>query len=201
MNYLYAENISKSFGDKELFRDITISINKGQRIALVAKNGFGKTSLLHIIAGLEPPDNGSVLLRKDLTVGFLEQEALLDEDKTIIETIFDADNAVVKAVKFYELCLAENADPKKIQEAMEQMDLLQAWDFESKAQQILSKLSVGEVNRKISTLSGGQKKRVGLASVLLHEPEFLILDEPTNHLDLDMIEWLEEYLKKNYDTL
>ncbi|HUM45729.1 MAG TPA: ABC-F family ATP-binding cassette domain-containing protein [Chitinophagales bacterium] len=201
MNYLYAENISKSFGDKELFRDITISINKGQRIALVAKNGFGKTSLLHIIAGLEPPDNGSVLLRKDLTVGFLEQEALLDENKTIIETIFDADNAVVKAVKFYELCLEENADSKKMQEAMEQMDLLQAWDFESKAQQILSKLSVGEVNRKIGTLSGGQKKRVGLASVLLHEPEFLILDEPTNHLDLDMIEWLEEYLKKNYDTL
>ncbi|MEO6168029.1 MAG: ABC-F family ATP-binding cassette domain-containing protein, partial [Chitinophagales bacterium] len=158
-------------------------------------------SLLHIIAGLEPPDNGSVLLRKDLTVGFLEQEALLDENKTIIETIFDSDNAVVKAVKFYELCLEENADSKKMQQAMEQMDLLHAWDFESKAQQILSKLSVGEVNRKIGTLSGGQKKRVGLASVLLHEPEFLILDEPTNHLDLDMIEWLEEYLKKNYDTL
>ncbi|MBK9732263.1 MAG: ABC-F family ATP-binding cassette domain-containing protein [Chitinophagaceae bacterium] len=201
MNYLFAENIAKSFGDKELFRDITISINKGQRIALVAKNGFGKTSLLHIIAGIEPPDSGSVLLRKDLTVGFLEQEALLDDNKTIIETIFDSDNPVVTAVKIYEQCLLENADSKKMQDAMEQMDLLQAWDFESKAQQILTKLSVGEVNRKIGTLSGGQKKRVGLASVLLHEPEFLILDEPTNHLDLDMIEWLEEFLKKNYDTL
>lgn len=201
MNYLYAENIAKSFGDKELFRDITLSINKGQRIALVAKNGFGKTSLLHIITGQETPDSGSVLLRKDLTVGFLEQEALLNDDLTIIETIFDSENPVVKAVKFYELCLEEDADSKKMQEAMEQMDVLNAWDFESKAKQILTKLSVGEVNRKIGTLSGGQKKRVGLASVLLHEPEFLILDEPTNHLDLDMIEWLEEYLKKNYDTL
>lgn len=201
MNYLYAENIAKSFGDKELFRDITLSINKGQRIALVAKNGFGKTSLLHIITGQETPDAGSVLLRKDLTVGFLEQEALLHDDLTIIETIFDSENPVVKAVKHYELCLEENADSKKMQEAMEQMDLLNAWDFESKAKQILTKLSVGEVNRKIGTLSGGQKKRVGLAGILLHEPEFLILDEPTNHLDLDMIEWLEEYLKKNYDTL
>lgn len=201
MNYLYAENISKSFGDKELFRDITVSINKGQRIALVAKNGFGKTSLLHIIAGIEPPDSGNVLLRKDLTIGFLEQEARTDESKTIIETIFDSDNPVVTAVKQYEQCLLENDHSKKMQEALEQMDLLQAWDFESKARQILTKLDVGEVNRKIGTLSGGQKKRVGLASVLLHEPEFLILDEPTNHLDLDMIEWLEEYLKKNYDTL
>ncbi len=201
MNYLYAENIAKSFGEKELFSDITISINKGQRIALVAKNGYGKTSLLHIIAGLEPPDAGSVLLRKNLQVGFLEQEALLDDNKSIIETIFDADNPVVKAVREYEQCILENADASKMQAAMEQMDLLQAWDFESKAQQILGKLSVGEVSRKIGTLSGGQKKRVGLASVLLHEPEFLILDEPTNHLDLDMIEWLEEFLKKNYDTI
>lgn len=201
MNYFYAENITKSFGDKELFRDVTLSINKGQRIALVAKNGFGKTSLLHIIAGLEPPDAGTVLLRKDLSVGFLEQEALLDDNKSIIETIFESVNPVVKAVKLYEQCILENADSSKMQAAMEQMDMLQAWDFESKAQQILSKLNVGEVNRKIGSLSGGQKKRVGLASVLLHEPEFLVLDEPTNHLDLDMIEWLEEFLRKNYDTL
>lgn len=201
MNYLYAENIAKSFGDKELFRDVTLSINKGQRIALVAKNGFGKTSLLHIIAGFEPPDAGSVLLRKDLSIGVLEQEAQLDDHQSIIETIFDSDNPVVKAVKLYEQCIMENADPSKMQAAMEQMDQLQAWDFESKARQILSKLNVGEVSRKIGSLSGGQKKRVGLASVLLHEPEFLVLDEPTNHLDLDMIEWLEEFLKKNYDTL
>lgn len=200
MNYLYAENISKSFGDKELFRDVTLSINKGQRLALVAKNGFGKTSLLRIIKGVDTPDAGSVILRKDLTVGFLEQDILPDENLTIIETLFDSDNLLVKAVKHYEQCLSEHADTTKMQEAIEQMDLLQAWDFESKAKQILTRLKVGEISRSIRTLSGGQKKRVGLASVLLHEPEFLILDEPTNHLDLDMIEWLEEYLKKNYDT-
>jgi len=201
MNYLYADSISKSFGDKELFSDVTLSINKGQRISLVAKNGLGKTSLLRIITGQESPDSGPVLLRKDLNIGFLEQETLLAEEKTIMETIFDSENPVVKAVKFYEECLASDTDNWKMQQAIDQMDLLHAWDFESKARQILTKLNVGEVTLRIGTLSGGQRKRVALASVLLHEPDFLILDEPTNHLDLDMIEWLEEYLKKNYDTL
>jgi ATP-binding cassette subfamily F protein uup len=201
MNYLYAENISKSFGDKELFRDITLSINKGQRISLVAKNGFGKTSILKIITGEDSPDSGSVLLRKEMTIGFLEQDAFLNENMTVIETIFDTDNPVVNAVKQYESCIAENADSEKTQQAMEKMDLLNAWDFESKAHQILTRLNVGQINRQISTLSGGQQKRVSLARVLLHQPDFLILDEPTNHLDLDMIEWLEDYLKKNYDTM
>jgi ATP-binding cassette subfamily F protein uup len=201
MNYLYAENISKSYGDKELFRDITLSINKGQRISLVAKNGFGKTSILKIVTGDETPDSGSVLLRKEMTIGFLEQDAFLNENMTVIETIFDTDNPVVNAVKEYESCIAENADSEKTQKAMEKMDLLNAWDFESKAHQILSRLNVGQINRQISTLSGGQQKRVSLARVLLHQPDFLILDEPTNHLDLDMIEWLEDYLKKNYDTM
>ncbi|MBA3648444.1 MAG: ABC-F family ATP-binding cassette domain-containing protein [Chitinophagales bacterium] len=201
MNYLFAENISRSFADKKLFSGLTISINKGQKIGLIAKNGLGKTSLLRILTGEEKPETGSVLLRKNLRLGFLEQEPALREDQTVLENIFDTDHPVINAVKLYEFCLDNNSQGPEMQHALELMDEHDAWNFEAKAKEILSRLDIHAYSSLVKTLSGGQRKRVALARLLLHEPEFLILDEPTNHLDLTMIEWLEHFLDKNCNTL
>lgn len=196
MNYLTLENISKTYGEKVLFEDISLQISKGQKVALVAKNGTGKTTLLKVLAGIEPPEgeNHTVQMARDIRIGFLEQDPVFLDSHTVMEAVFDTDNPMIQAIKNYEEALLFPDREEALQSAMSQMDDLKAWDFEAKIKEILSKLNV-LLNQEIGTLSGGQKKRLSLAKILIEEPEFLILDEPTNHLDLDMIEWLETYLQ------
>ncbi|HHH49523.1 MAG TPA: ABC transporter ATP-binding protein [Saprospiraceae bacterium] len=196
MNYLTLENVSKSFGDKLLFKNINLTIAKGQKIALVAKNGTGKTTLLKVVAGTEPGEgeNHKVFLNKNIKIGFLHQEPQFDQGSTVIEAIFDSNNKMIQAIKKYEKALLLPDREDDLQKAMTLMDDLKAWDFESKIKEVLSKLNI-LLDQQVSTLSGGQKKRLALAKILIEEPEFLILDEPTNHLDLEMIEWLEKYLQ------
>ncbi|WP_405207748.1 ABC-F family ATP-binding cassette domain-containing protein [Aquimarina sp. LLG6339-5] len=201
MNYVSVENIAKSFGERILFQNISFGINEGQKIGFIAKNGTGKTSLLNIVAGDEEPDNGQVVYRKNLKVAFLPQEPNLDPNLTIEQTIFAADNDTLRVINTYEKALQNPDDTEAYQKAFEQMDALNAWDFETQYKQILFKLKLENLNQKVSLLSGGQKKRLALANILLSKPELLYLDEPTNHLDLEMIEWLEEYFAKENFTL
>ncbi|WP_299314163.1 ABC-F family ATP-binding cassette domain-containing protein [uncultured Aquimarina sp.] len=201
MNYVSVENIAKSFGERILFKNISFGINEGQKVGFVAKNGTGKTSLLNIIAGDEEPDEGQVVYRKNLKVAFLPQEPNLNPDLTIEQTIFAADNEILRVINSYEKALENPDDAEAYQKAFEQMDALNAWDFETQYKQILFKLKLENLDQKVSKLSGGQKKRLALANILLSKPELLYLDEPTNHLDLEMIEWLEEYFAKENFTL
>ena len=200
ISYLQVEQLGKSFGDLTLFEDLSFGIAKGQKTALIAKNGKGKTTLLNILAGKDTPDSGEVIYRNDIQVGYLSQEPLMDAQSTIRDYVFHSSDEIMKAVRRYEEALVSNHE-KELGESIEQMDRLKAWDYEVKVKQILTRLNVGDFNRKIGTLSGGEKKRLALAQVLIHEPDFLVLDEPTNHLDLNMIEWLEEHLKNNPFTL
>ncbi len=193
MNYLSVENIAKSFGERVLFENISFGINKDQKIAFVAKNGTGKTTLLNIIAGEETPDTGKIIFRKDLKIAYLSQNEKLDESLTIEQTIFNSDNEILKIIEQYENALKNPNDTKTYQIAFELMDQNHAWDFETQYKQILYKLKLTDLNKKVSSLSGGQKKRLSLAIILLNKPDLFILDEPTNHLDLEMIEWLEYY--------
>lgn len=201
MNYLSVENVAKSFGERVLFENISFGINKDQKIGFVAKNGAGKTSLLHIIAGLDKSDTGQVVSRKGITISFLPQEPNLNPSLTIEETIFASDNSTLKTIQEYEKALLNMEDQEAYQKAFEAMDAAQAWDFETQYKQILFKLRLDDLDRKVEMLSGGQKKRLALAVLLLSKPDLVILDEPTNHLDLEMIEWLEEYFKKEKLTL
>lgn len=201
MNYLSVENLSKSFGERVLFENISFGINKGQKVALVAKNGTGKTSLLKILTGKDGSNGGEVVFHKDVQVGFLDQDPHFGNAETIIEAVLNSDNPVIQAIKIYEEALQDPNNAGKMEEGLTQMDTHKAWDYELKIKQILSKLRVDDLEKRIDTLSGGQKKRVALAKVLIDEPDFLILDEPTNHLDLDMIEWLENYLSTAQLTL
>ena len=201
VNYLSVENIAKSFGELQLFSNISFGINEGQKVGFVAKNGTGKTTLLHILAGTEAPDDGRVVYRKDITSAFLAQEPDLDPKLTVEETIFAADNETLKVIGRYEKALENPDDAEAYQRAFEEMDMLQAWDFETQYKQILFKLKLEELDKLVGELSGGQKKRLALANMLLHKPDFIIMDEPTNHLDLDMIEWLEEYFRKENFTI
>ena len=201
MNYVSVENIAKSFGERVLFKDISFGINEGQKIGFVAKNGTGKTSLLNIIVGDEEPDEGLVVFRKNLKVAFLPQEPNLNPELTVEQTIFDSDNEILNIISAYEKALQNPEDAEAYQKAFEQMDAKNAWDFETQYKQILFKLKLEDLNKKVKDLSGGQKKRLALANILLSKPELLFLDEPTNHLDLEMIEWLEEYFAKENFTL
>ena len=201
MNYLSVENLSKSFGERVLFEDISFGISKGQKVALVAKNGTGKTSLLKILTHKDQADQGTFAYQKDVRVGFLDQNPDFGTAPTIIDAVLNSPSPVIQAIKLYEEALQDPNNADKMEEALQQMDAHKAWDYELKIKQILSKLRVGELEKQIDTLSGGQKKRVALAKVLIDEPDFLILDEPTNHLDLDMIEWLENYLSGSQLTL
>ncbi|MBZ9628770.1 ABC-F family ATP-binding cassette domain-containing protein [Psychroflexus sp. CAK1W] len=201
MNYLSVEEVSKSYGTLELFENLSFGISQGQKIALIAKNGTGKTTLLDIISGKEAPDNGQVVYRKGVKIGFLPQEPDLEPTFSVEETILSSDNEILSIINAYEKALQNPDDAEAYQKAFDQMEAKQAWDFETTYRQILSKLKLDDLSKKVSDLSGGQKKRLALANLLLGKPDLLILDEPTNHLDLEMIEWLEEFLKSENLTL
>ena len=203
MNYLTLENVTKSYGPKVLFQNISLFINKGDRIALVAKNGTGKTTLMRVLAGTEGSEGeqSKIIISKEIRTGFLMQEPELNDDLTAIEAVFESQNPQLQAIKNYEKALLDN-DPDEIQNTLEVLDELQAWDFEAKIHDIFSKLKVDTfLNQTVKTLSGGQRKRLALAKMLIDDHDFLILDEPTNHLDLDMIEWLEGYLTQTTLTI
>jgi ATP-binding cassette subfamily F protein uup len=201
MNLLTVENISKSYGELVLFSNISFGINKDQKIALIAKNGSGKTSILNIMSGKDASETGQVTVRKDTKVAFLEQEPNLNPNLTIEETIFTTDNEILKVIAAYEKAMENPEDTNRYQKAFEAMERHSAWDFETQYKQILFKLQLTKLDAKVNTLSGGQKKRLALANVLLNKPDLLIMDEPTNHLDLEMIEWLEAYFSKENITL
>ena len=201
VNYLSVENISKSFGERVLFENLSFGINKDQKIALVAKNGTGKTTLLNIVAGIDEPDTGNVVSRNGLKIAYLSQKDALDTALTIEETILAAENETLRIIAQYEHALENPNDAEAYQKAFELMELHQAWDYETTYKQILFKLGLSDIHQLIKNLSGGQKKRLALAIALLNQPDLLILDEPTNHLDLEMIEWLEKYLHKENMTL
>lgn len=201
MNLLTVENISKSFGELVLFENLSFGVNKDQKIAFIAKNGTGKTSILKMLSGEDTPDTGQISYRKGVRVSFLEQEPDLNPNLTIEETIFASDNEILKVISAYEKALENPEDQEAYQVAFEAMEHLQAWDFETQYKQILFKLKLEDFSVKVGLLSGGQKKRLALANALINKPELLILDEPTNHLDLEMIEWLEQYFAKENMTL
>jgi len=205
MHYVSAEGITKSFGAEPLFENISFHISEGDKISLVARNGFGKSTLLKILAGKETVDEGEVWINKDVTVALFEQEPRFEENKTILENIFHIEHPVMGAIRKYELA-TENGDSDAMIEAMGVMDEMNAWVFEAKVKEILSKLNIHHLQQNVSDISGGQRKRVALAKTLIdigfdHKHTLLMMDEPTNHLDVEMIEWLEHFLNQENVTL
>lgn len=212
MNYLTVENLSKTYGEKLLFHDITFGLEKGQKSALIAKNGTGKSTLLNIIAGLEQPDAGQVVVRKDITVSYLPQMDDFADEVSVLDAIFDSQTPEIQVIREYEICLAlmnqANAAgevspelEQRMHRAIEEVERLHAWDFESKVKEILSRFGIDDVFKPVGTLSGGQRKKTALAKTLIADTDLLILDEPTNHLDIEMIEWMENYLTRANVTL
>lgn len=198
--FLQAENLSKRWGELMLFETISFTVFEGQKVALIAKNGTGKSTLLDILAGKETAESGKITLTNNVEVGYFEQIPKLNPTHTIIEEIFESENEKLKTVKAFEFAVAKNKQ-EKIAEISAKMDELNAWDFEVEIKQILTQLKITQLEQKVSELSGGQQKRLALAKILINKPDLLILDEPTNHLDLEMIEWLEAYLTKTNSTL
>ena len=194
-SYLQVDGLTKSFGDLVLFRQISFGIAEGQRVGLIAKNGSGKTTLLNILAGQEGYEEGTVVYRCDLKVGYLEQSPSYPEELTVLEACFYHGNSTVDLIREYEHCMGTEGNPG-LEDLLARMEHEKAWDYERKAKQILSQLKIRDFDQPIKQLSGGQLKRLALANVLITEPDLLILDEPTNHLDLDMTEWLEDYLRR-----
>lgn len=201
MSYILAENLNKAFNERVILKDVNLSIEEGDKVALIAKNGMGKSTLLNILVGKEVYDSGKITFQKGIKQAYLAQDPDLDLDKTIHEEIFASDSPMIKAVKLYEESLQNPDDQDKMQEAYELMNNNNAWEYEAKIQEILEKLKLSHLEGKISSFSGGQKKRVALAKILIDNPDFLIMDEPTNHLDLEMIDWLETYLQEQKITL
>ena len=201
MNYLSVQDLGKSYGIQTLFKDLNFGIDQGQKVALVARNGTGKTTILRALAGLEPPDTGQIVYRKGIHVAFLKQESDFGDAKTVFEAIYESENPILLAIRAYEAALLNPDDTDAFQKAFDQMDRMEAWDYEVKVKTILFKLKLDNLKQEVSILSGGQRKRLSLAKILIDQPDFLILDEPTNHLDLEMIEWLQEYLSKEQITL
>lgn len=202
MNILQVNSLSKSYGEKPLFSDITFGIEEGQKVALIAKNGTGKTTLLNIICGKNTADRGSVVTNNDINISYLSQNPEFDENATIEQVIFDVDNPVSKIVNEYEILINNpNADNDKVAEIIQQMDNHNAWDYEARVQRTLEVFKINNLQLKVKMLSGGQKKRLALAQMLIHPGNVVIMDEPTNHLDMDMIEWLEEFLSHANITL
>lgn len=200
MNYLSAENLTKSYGDRTLFRNLTFGISRGDKIAIVGANGSGKTTLLSILAGAMPPDAGVVSVRKDISIGYLDQQPEFNEALTVMEAVLAGESAQLDAVRAYEAALA-NENHVGLERAMADMEKLEAWDYEAQIRQILGELGIQDFEQRVNSLSGGQRKRVALARVLIQNPDLIILDEPTNHLDLEAIEYLENFLTTNNGTL
>ncbi|MDD3859438.1 MAG: ABC-F family ATP-binding cassette domain-containing protein, partial [Bacteroidales bacterium] len=200
ISLLQADNLSKRYGEKLLFEGISIHISESQKLAIVAKNGTGKTSLLNILAGVDTGDTGKITMKRNLRIAYLPQDIVLNPEKTVLEAVFFQDDEIITAIREYNDCIA-GEDHSGLQPILDKMDRLNAWDYDSRVKQILGKLKITEYTAKIKHLSGGQKKRIALAGTLISEPELLILDEPTNHLDLDMIEWLENYLDNSGMTI
>ena len=201
MNYLSVQDLGKSYGIQTLFKGLNFGIDQGQKVALVARNGTGKTTILRALAGVEPADTGEIVYRKGIQVAFLKQESDFGNAKTVFEAIYESENPILLAIRAYEAALLNLDDSNVFQKAFDQMDRMEAWDYEVKVKTILSKLKLDDLKQEVSILSGGQRKRLSLAKILIDQPDFLILDEPTNHLDLEMIEWLQEYLSKEQITL
>ncbi|GAB3024176.1 ABC-F family ATP-binding cassette domain-containing protein [Spirosoma pulveris] len=200
MNYFSAENLSKTYGDRTLFKNLTFGINRGDKVAIVGANGSGKTTLLSILAGAMPPDAGLVSHRKDISIGYLDQQPEFNDALTVMEVVLAGESAQLDAVRAYEHALAHE-DNKGLEQAMADMEKLEAWDYEAQIRQILGELGIQDFEQIVGSLSGGQRKRVALARVLIQNPDLIILDEPTNHLDLEAIEYLENYLNTNNGTL
>ena len=198
--FLQAENLSKRWGELMLFENISFTVFEGAKVALIAKNGTGKSSLLDLLAGKESPDEGVITLTNDVKMGYFEQIPNLNPNNTVIEEVFESDNEKIKTVKAFELAVTQNKQDE-ITAISAKMDELNAWAVEVEIKQILTELKISFLEQKVSELSGGQQKRLALAKVLINQPDLLILDEPTNHLDLEMIEWLEAYLEKTKSTL
>lgn len=202
MNYLSVENLSKTFGEKLLFENISFGISEGQKVALIAHNGAGKSSLLNIITGIDIPDTGTVTLRKDIRIAYLQQTPLYNSQLSIVDVILSSDNLYVKATREYEesILLVNTSDSPehhaRLDKAIAQMDVMQAWDYESRVKEVLTRLAIDDLNKKIGSLSGGQLRKVALAQVLISDVDLIIMDEPTNHLDIEMIEWLEDFLNQ-----
>lgn len=200
MNYLQTNQISKSYGVRTLFTNLNISINYGDKIALIARNGYGKSTLMRILAGVENADEGKVILRSGLKIGYLSQDQSFDPDKNVREIIFQQDNEVTALIGRYENAI-QHAQNEDLDFLLSEMDRLSAWDFESRIKTILGKLKLDDLEAQVSTLSGGQKKRLALAKLLVENPDIYLLDEPTNHLDIEMVEWLEEELNYGNKTI
>ncbi len=200
VNYLSVENLTHHYGDVRLFDNLNFGISEGEKVGLIARNGTGKTTLLNILAQILPSDEGTVIYRKGITIGYLPQLPEVNDNNTVIEEIFESENPQVIAIKAYEQAL-ESGNHDELGQLIEELDKLGAWDFEARIKQILTQLKITKFDQLIGQLSGGQKKRVALAHILISEPDFLILDEPTNHLDLEMIEWLEDYMSRSKATL
>lgn len=199
-SYLQIENLTKSYGDRLLFDNITFGVNEGDKIGIIAKNGTGKSTLLRIISGKESADSGNVIFRNDLRVSILEQSPQFGENATVIESCMGGEGNIPRTISRYEQAL-QSGDTEKINQAIQSMDSAGAWDYEDKVKQLLTQLKITDLNSHVSTMSGGQQKRIALARVILEDPELIILDEPTNHLDIEIIEWLENYLKRSRVTL
>ncbi len=200
MHYLSVESLTKAYGIKPLFENISFNIEEGDKIALVARNGSGKSTLMRILSGTEIADSGKVWINKDVDLAFFEQEPQFIEKSSILDNIFFHDHPIINAIRDYE-AISEDTDPEKLNEAIIRMDELGAWDFDTKVKQILGRLNIHHLNQAVGTLSGGQRKRVALAKTLIdigfeHKHVLLTMDEPTNHLDVEMVEWLEHYLNK-----
>ncbi len=205
MVYLQVENLTKSFGDRLLFEDISFGIDQGQRVAIVARNGTGKTTLLNILTGRESHDSGTITFKRDLRIGFLPQDPEFRDGMSVLEACFASESDTVQAIANYERLLnCQHRTPQyddEMQRAMTEMERLHTWDYETRIKQILGKLDIHDLEKPVNQLSGGQQKRLALANVLITEPDLLLLDEPTNHLDLEMVEWLEELLNRSKTTL
>lgn len=201
MNYLSVENLSKSYPHRVLFENINFGIEKGQKVALIAQNGAGKSSLLNILKGKDTPQTGQLAFNKSVKVAFLDQAPVLNEKLTVRDAIYDNPSPMIQAIKEYELALKDEMNGDRFNDALAEMERLEAWDYEARMKEMLSFLKIRNFEQPISELSGGQKKRIALAQVLVDEPDFLILDEPTNHLDLEIIDWLETFLERSNMTL
>ncbi len=201
MNYLQVDNLSKAYGERVLFNQISFGLQQGQKTALVARNGAGKSTLMRILAGKEIADSGEVVFRKDLRVAFLDQEPFFEPHQSIQEAVFAWKDPRLEAIRNYEMLVDAGADGDQLQEAIRRVDDLKAWDMEAKVKEVLGQLDLHNLDQQMGSLSGGQRKRVALAAILIQEPDLLFLDEPTNHLDIDMIEWLESWLRQSTMTL